>query len=89
MNDEPVSLAKARADKTNDCREWTPLDALKDLVADIEAGRAKPTQLVVHFMEEAEAGRRIYRYSAAGITYPEHVCLLAVAQARIIGDWQT
>lgn len=33
-----VSLNSKRAEKSGDCRDWTPLDALRETVAKIESG---------------------------------------------------
>lgn len=38
MSDEPISLAKARADKANDCRLWSPRDAVEDVLKRIDGG---------------------------------------------------
>lgn len=88
MSDEPISLAAARATKAEDCRLWSPLDALKDLVRRIEAGEVNPTQLVVHYFEETADGCRNHHYTAAGVTFPEHLALLAVAQHRTLEMWR-
>ena len=80
-------IAKRRAEKKEDCREWTPLDALEDLVKDIKDGKCKPTQLIVHMFEEHDNGKD-HSYVAAGIAIPEHIALLQVAMASVLELWR-
>ena len=46
MPDEPINLREARANKAEDARLWTPLDALKALVRDLENGECQEVQVV-------------------------------------------
>lgn len=46
MSDEPISLAEARAVKAADSKLWSPADALRALLRDIESGEIKPNELV-------------------------------------------
>jgi len=87
MTDEPINLNKARAEKANDARLWTPLDALKDLVAEIEAGRETVDGLSINFWRTLPDGGKQHGYVVAGLTRPENIALLEVSKMRAIDDW--
>jgi len=80
-------IARKRAEKNQDCREWSALDALEDLMQDIKAGKYNPSSLCIHFWEKNEDGSRTHHYQVAGLTFPEHIALLATAQHRVITEW--
>lgn len=81
-------LAKKRADKAADSRLWSPQDALEDLLAEIRAGRIKPTSLAIHYWEGMPESGLEHHYSAAGLTYPSHIALLTVGLDRVVQDWK-
>ena len=83
-----VSLAARRAALAGDCKLWTPADALRDALKDIEAGTIAPEQMVIHLFEETEDARWRHHYYAAGVTYQEHVALLEMAKAATLEDWR-
>lgn len=83
-----VSLAARRAELTGDCTLWTPADALRSALEDIEAGTINPEQMVIHLFEETEDGRWRHHYYAAGVTHQEHVAILEMAKARALEDWR-
>lgn len=80
-------LAKRRALMKNDCREWSALDALEDLVAAIKNGQTNPKEIAIHWFEEKEDGGMQHHFQCAGLTYSSHLALLNVALIRIIEDW--
>lgn len=86
--DNIVRLNAARASKHGDSRLWTPRDALEDLLYRIDNSEVLPTQIAIHYFVPLTAGGRQHGYCVAGITVPEHVALLAVAQYRVIEDWR-
>ena len=79
---DPVELNKVRAEKAGDSRLWTPLDALRDLVARIEAGEISPEKLAVNYVDAG--GDR--RWVLAGLTRTEYIALLSVALHRAVAD---
>lgn len=81
------SLNKVRADKHGDSRMWAPADALRDMLGCIERGEICPSQMVIHFLEEREDGGSDHHYYAAGVTFPQHLALLAIANRRAMDDW--
>lgn len=81
------NLNEARAHKEKDCRLWSPLEALEALVRDIKSGELNPSQLVVHHLTENEDKSQSLGYVAAGVTLPDHIALLRVAETRLINDW--
>lgn len=80
-------IAKRRANKLGDSREWTCLDALEDTINLIKSGEYNPSSLCIHFWEKHEDGTRTHHYQVAGLTFPEHIALLATAQHRVITEW--
>ena len=85
------SFAEAKANKNRDSCAWTPLECLKALMRDIEAGEVKPEKLCVHFFEEPneETGRTHHGFYASGLSFPDHISLLHVAMARTLEDWRS
>jgi hypothetical protein len=88
MADEPINLAKARAEKANDSRLWTPIDALKDVISEIEAGKIKADQIAIHWRETNEDGSCDFCYCVAGLTFSDHIALLHAALARVLELWR-
>lgn len=82
-----VNLNEVRAEKEQDSRAWTPLEALKAAVRDIEEGRANPEKLVVHYLERKEDGRYKTKYYASGLLITEHIGLLEIAKQQTINEW--
>ena len=80
-------VAKKRAELKNDCREWTPLDALEDLVRAIKNKEADPSEIVIHWFEDQKNGSRKHGYQCAGVTYSSHIALLNVALKCVLEDW--
>lgn len=74
---DPVSLSSKRAEKSGDCRDATALDILRDLVADIEAGRCDPCMIYVAMLDPISDGVHAQlRFACAGGTRTELVGLL-------------
>ena len=88
MSDPPVNLNKARAEKAQDSRLWTPRDMLADMLADIEAGRVNPKEICVHWFEETPKGGYRHFFCVAGLTYQTHIALLHVALNRVLDMWR-
>jgi hypothetical protein len=79
-------IAKRRANKMQDCREWSCLDALEDTIQRIKSGEIRPTCMAIHFWEKHDNGRT-HHYQVSGLTFPEHIALLSLAEHRVITDW--
>lgn len=73
---EPINLNAVRSRKTGDCQDWTPLDALKELVQEIEAGEADPDMLYVCMRERSEDNSAEYNFKAAGVNTLEAMGLV-------------
>lgn len=80
-------IAKRRADKMQDCREWTAIDALEDMVAQVKAGKMKVDQLAIHWFENLPEGGYKHHYCVAGVTFQQHIALLHVGLTRVVDDW--
>src|SRR5262249_4457613 len=61
------SLAERRAEKDDDSKKWSPADALRAALRDIEQGKANPTHLAVHYYETKPDGSLRHRYYIAGM----------------------
>lgn len=79
----PDQLAERRAKAANDCRVWTPRDALLAALRDIDSGAIAPTKISIIFQEPGEDGTVNYGWLAAGVTTLEHVGLLRMASIRV------
>lgn len=71
------NLAARRADKSQDCRDWTPTDALRDALRAVESGAFEAEIVYVAFAGQHADGSRDYFYKAAGGTKLELIGLLA------------
>jgi hypothetical protein len=80
---KPNELAERRANQENDCRLWTPADALLACLRDLESGEINPERLVIHFTQDVD-GNKQYCYYASNITRMEHAGLLSMSLGRII-----
>ncbi|KKK53850.1 hypothetical protein LCGC14_3090650, partial [marine sediment metagenome] len=75
--DEPVNLAEKRATRDGDCREWTPVDALKTCLREIENGKMNPDILYIAMTErDVEKNEAYYDFIVAGGKKLEIVGLL-------------
>ena len=79
-------IARRRAEKKQDSREWSCLDALEDTIQHIKSGEIKPESMAIHWWEKQDDGRT-HHYQVSGLTYPEHIALLSLAEYRVITDW--
>lgn len=83
---EPISLGERRAVANGDCREWTPIECVRALLRDLEAGLLKPEQLCVHMLTPNGEGHR-HKYYVAGMSFPQHIAMLEVAKQRAVSEW--
>ena len=74
---EVVDLAKLRVDKSGDSRDWTALDALRDVIADIEAGKTKPNIIYISMECGEDDDYAVYDFQCAGGTKLEYIGLLS------------
>ena len=51
--DHPKSVAEIKSDRSQDCADWTPRDALIDLLRDIDSGKRTPEHLVLCWSERS------------------------------------
>lgn len=72
-----VNLSALRAEKSQDCRDWSPLDALRECVAKIESGEWDVEMIYVAIKTRPDAGGQ-YRTPSrcAGMTRLETIGLL-------------
>jgi hypothetical protein len=57
FSNHPRSIKELRSDKTQNGADWTPRDALIDMLREIDSGNVKPTAMVIFFREENEPGK--------------------------------
>lgn len=75
MSEAPTNLAMERMHRSGDCREWKPLDALKELIRDIEDGTINPDMLYI-CMREVKEDSAYFPFVVAGVTEIECLGLL-------------
>ena len=73
------SLNQTKADKEQDCRLWTPLEALEALVQEIKNGEISPDMVYVamRVRDADDTNLVFYNYTTAGATNMELSGLLA------------
>lgn len=79
MTDEPISLSKKRAERSNDCRDWTVVDALE---AALKAAKENPEAYRMVYIccygnDTAREFGTVYPWFAAGGVKMELSGLLA------------
>ena len=84
---EPISLAAKRAEKQGDGTLWEPLDCLKQLIADIEAGLIEPTGVHISLKTEMPDGRIRLRWYQAKLQRTEQIALMALTQKELLEAW--
>ncbi len=88
-NDNIISLGEVRAHQNCDARHWTPLEALKSLVRQIEAGELNPCAVSAWYWDSHKDGSTSLHYAAAGLTYEQHIAMLSLAHHKTVADWRT
>ena len=73
---DPVNLAAEKARRTGDCRDWSPLDALKETVREIESGERDFDMIYICARLKTDDGMAEYTWRAAGMTHLESLGLL-------------
>lgn len=56
FSNHPPSITELRANRSKDCSEWTPRDALIDLLRRIDAGEANIDAMVIAYREVTADG---------------------------------
>lgn len=84
--DWPKSVADARSDRSNRENDWSPRDALIDMLRRLDRGEIKPIGLVIAYDEEPEAGRPVPNYVSAARSPLETVGLLEAAKHLTMRD---
>ena len=61
------NIGKARADRSNDSRDWNPVDALRETLRRVEAGEIKPDLIYIAMACEGATPHHVdYRFQCAG-----------------------
>ena len=78
QDDNPISLARRRAEKAVDGRLWTPLDCLHDTIEEIQSGDWKNVeQIFIAMAVRIDPVRLSYPYSCAGGRTMEYMGILS------------
>lgn len=81
--DYPKSLAEIRSDRSQNSADWTPRDALIDLLRDIDSGKFNPKSLmIVHKVADGEHGYFLGTTSAGVTSIHEGVGMLMEALTK-------
>jgi hypothetical protein len=86
---EPIYLNMVRAEKAQDCRLVSPLEVLKQLVADIESGkREAPDQIYVAMLTFEADNKEDWHhcYVAAGAGKRDLLSLLEMSKYRLLRE---
>lgn len=87
MSGDIVILGERRADNLGNSHGWTPEECVATALADIRAGRIKPTRLIIHYIDKQEDGSEAPRYFAAKVTHAEHIAMLQVANLKCMESY--
>ena len=63
--DHPKSITEIRSDKSENGTDWTPRDALIDVLREIDSGRLNVSALVICMREEIKPGQVKSRFRSA------------------------
>lgn len=84
--DHPKSITEVQADRAEDCRLWTPRDALISLLRDIDSGAFKPDALVCVCRDRDDVGETNTRFVNATPDVHTALGLLARGQFRLMEE---
>lgn len=81
------SLGVARAEKSQDCRDWSVIDCLRDTIAQIEAGKINPDQCVVIMLQRFPKTQTWENHwAAAGLTTRDHLALIEIHKHTVLTE---
>lgn len=84
FSDYPQSLNEVRSRRSGNAADWTPRDALIQMLRDIDSGLIQPDALVVSFREKLDQGFRT-SFSAA---CPDSGVMLALLEQTKFRIWR-
>jgi hypothetical protein len=76
------------ASKSNNSVAWTPETLVKEFLADLQAGKIKPKNLMFFFMEDTDDGNMRPSYYYANMNRAEEIALLTLAIHKAIDLWR-
>lgn len=82
-----VNLNEERALRADDCKLWSAEECVAALLRDIRSGTLRPEQLIIHMCCPLPNGGLSHHYQCAGVSLPEHIALLALAQKFALDRW--
>lgn len=82
----PHSVNELRAARSGNAADWSPREALLQMLRDIDSGEIKPDALLVSFREKTERGFHT-SYCAACPDSSVLIALLEHTKFRIWRDW--
>lgn len=80
----PVSMSEARATRDEDCRLWSPRDALISILRDIDEGKVAPDALICIYRERGDDGSTRTHFAAASPDIHTSLGLLTRGQFRLM-----
>lgn len=84
--EHPKSIGEIKADKSQNAADWTPRDALIDLLRSIDSGEVKPDALVIGWRDKLPSGATQTRYSIASPDYHTAMGVIEAVKFRLHGD---
>ena len=80
----PVSVSEARADREDDCRLWSPRDALISVLRDIDEGKVAPDALICVYRQRGDDGSMRTHFAAASPDIHTSLGLLTRGQFKLM-----
>lgn len=69
-------------------KPWSPVELLEEFVAEIKAGKVKPDNLMVFFLESQPDGRQRPHVWSANVSRAEAIAFCQLETARSIEEWR-
>lgn len=79
-----TSLGEIRADKSRDCKDWSPRDALIYILGQIDRGEIAPDCLMVIYDRKDKKGEEELGFTQAGPSWLKRLGLLQTAINEIL-----
>lgn len=80
----PVSTSEVRANREEDCRLWSPRDALISILRDIDEGKVAPDALICIYRERGDDGSMWTHFAAASPDIHTSLGLLTRGQFKLM-----
>jgi hypothetical protein len=79
-------IARKRLELSNDCKQWSHVDALQDALERTKNVPKEKVQISIQWFEEKENKSLSHYYCIAGLSRAEHIYLLEITKKESLED---